>query len=413
MNHPDHCALSDPSEARGRRPVTVVYVDVLEVGHAADHLAFYIEVCRQAGLDMAAFVTPALWQRGCNLVVDQYHGAQRVGGPATQDFSAAGVRRLLDDVVAYCKGRLDVFIYFPWLDPFLDELVRRRGFGLVGAALPVPFAGVFFRDDFNYWRQIAFRPRRLFKALARLARLRLTSGGTCREIVTFNPEWRAKLSARVTMLPDALSALDRSVEPAELAALSPPANADRTRFLVFGDLGPRKGILQAIEGFKRLSDEALARSQLRVLGKFPDPSYRDAVLSGLEQLQGRGLKIEIKNERQSDAELHSALLDCHFLVATYIDHFGSSHVLGLSARYGRPVIGQHTSQMAAEIQRFGLGVTVNPRNPDDVARGLRDLLSGGDMAGEGMRHYLSNRSPDRARDIASQIFLRLADAVQA
>ena len=106
----------------------------------------------------------------------------------------------------------------------------------------------------------------------------------------------------------------------------------------------------------------ITHGRLRRRGMFPESPFRNAVLARPDQPRRRKLKIEITTECLSDADLHSALIGCHFIVATYICHVGLSHIPGLAARYRRPVL--------------GLGAEVDPRDPDDGARGLCHLLSG-------------------------------------
>jgi glycosyltransferase involved in cell wall biosynthesis len=161
--------------------------------------------------------------------------------------------------------------------------------------------------------------------------------------------------------------------------------------------------VELTQGLLRLDDAALARIELKVLGRFaPDePDYKARAEAGLAGLAARGAQVELTAEYVPETQLHEALRWCDVLLAPYVAHLGSSGLVGLAAQYGRPLLAQSVYQMGEEVRRWELGMTVDATDADAVAAAVRRMLDGGARVSAGMAELRGERNSARAFEAAT------------
>ncbi|MCR5876727.1 hypothetical protein LRS10_22755 [Phenylobacterium sp. J426] len=369
------------------------FCDPFSDGHHAGQLAFYMRASEVSGIAMRVETSRSTW-----------HGAVDIIGriPAKVEY----VRDVdiglgtVQDATMYISGLLrrtspeDAW-FFPMLDPFVAPIAMLRA-----QAQRIPlWAGVYFRDIFNYSRSDMISYKDRIKAIAKLRLLQIAST-TALCLLTYNPAWKRAIRCPVIEFPDALSELDSDVG----SAIKRSRDQKRTHLLLFGVLKPRKGILEMIEGILNLDAVLLPSIHLTIAGKFVDETYRNTVMNGLKALSDRGVAIEVSEGYLRASELQRRLMDADIVLAPYLDHVGSSGVIGLAARFGKPVLTQHNFQIGEEVRRFKLGEAANIRDSSATAQALERLMRARTTYERSLSAYAAARSQAVAQKVAADVF---------
>lgn len=173
---------------------------------------------------------------------------------------------------------------------------------------------------------------------------------------------------------------------ADPAAVPPPAVVTRGRgpfpegrtgFLLFGELTPRKGILQLLDACALVDDATAARAAVLITGRLA-PELRDAVKARLAAVRAArpGLWIEIAARRLATDELAASVAACDVVLAPYQRFVGSSGVLVWAAGFGRPVITQSYGMLGRSVEEYALGLALDTTRPCLIAEALATALGG-------------------------------------
>jgi glycosyltransferase involved in cell wall biosynthesis len=159
------------------------------------------------------------------------------------------------------------------------------------------------------------------------------------------------------------------------AFLVQPASAQplRTRFLMFGSLGRRKGVLTLLEALQKLDQNDLERMDIVLAGEFREdpPAERLRLIRLVESAtQLKGLVLKHINRYFSDEELVQQLNACHVVLAPYVDHIGVSEVILWAAAAGKPVLTQDTGWIGHVVREANLGLTCDTSSPNALAKAM-------------------------------------------
>ncbi len=347
----------------------LIYVDPVSGGHHASHLAFYLDRCAVLGVELQAVAPRQVWEQA------QIERTRQGGGRLLREESRlpTGIGAKLD-LLREIGAAADMAVgetawFFPVLDDFLICLIPASMSGVVRR-----WSGVLFRDDFNYPRDELARPGKMTRSLIRYLALVLTQFSSTPGIGTLSPVWKAWLPRRPTWIPDALSISDQAEPPTGI--LTPrPRNDGRTRLLMFGAMAPRKGLVPMLKAIALAPPDRLGTIDLHIAGKFQDETMRREVDAILADIEKAGVRVSVEDRYLSNAELDDAIAACDLVLAPYQNHIGSSGVLGQAARFGKPILGQSSYQIGAEIRAFGLGVEVNSSSVTALRDGLLTLMA--------------------------------------
>lgn len=376
----------------------IAYVDPFPGGHHADFLAFFLSVFARQGLRVEAMVPGQTWAQA-----EKLPGARSEHSLAADlDLTAASTGKMLKFFRAldgrYAANR-PKFVFFPMVDQFVPALAARR---TMGRRLP-PWSGIFFRDSFNYSADEHGLPK--LKSIAKVNLLRLALSQDALGLFTLNPSWKAAMPVPVTWLPDALSSIDRSAletrnEIGWPVPVSPPRRPGNLRLLFFGAIAPRKGLLALCDGLLSLDASELGRIELSICGKYLDSTHKVVAEERIGALISRGLTVIVREGYLSAGDLEAEIIACDAVAAPYLNHIGSSGVVGLAAQYGRPLICQGSYQVGEEVRKYDLGHAVDPYSLAEVAAAVRDLLYRGATASAGMNSMMKARNSDTAASVA-------------
>jgi hypothetical protein len=380
----------------------ILYVDPFPGGHHAEYLAFFLRALRAADAIVEAQVPAGVWREAIRL-----NGGENAAASLAVDLDLTGSTvssrwRFIQALFQAATERSVALVFFAMVDPFVVPIAIERVSS--GRALP-NWSGIHFRGSFNYLLDELFRPLQLLKSLAKAAFLIVAAHNIRYGLFTLDSHWKLYCGAPIIWLPDALTSLENKPESEDVILDTTSAPLDsRMRLLFFGAIAERKGLREACLGLSRLEDQELASIRLDVLGKFDSTSYQVEVESWLDRLGKRGLSFSINPHYIPEEVLRAHLINCDVILAPYVDHVGSSAAVGLSALYGKPIIGQANYQMGAEIRKFSLGWTVSQRRPELIAEAVRSILRNRPHLRHGFAGLAAIRNPSAARGVIDSFF---------
>ncbi|MGE0152923.1 MAG: glycosyltransferase [Reyranellaceae bacterium] len=274
---------------------------------------------------------------------------------------------------------------------YLRRYGARRGHFLALDHLSLPLAlglgangklldGILFRPSVHYqqigpyspdWRE---RVRDLRKSV--LYRLMLLNRSV-ESVLTLDPFFaRYALSsyrggAKVRTVPDPAQQPPAAFEGAPARA----GENGRVRFLMFGYLAERKGILALLAAIAFLPPAVASRLSLVIAGSV-DPEIRDRLrhaVSDLQVLQPT-VRLTVMERRLSDAELKGEVERCDVVLAPYQRFVGSSGVLIWAASAGKPVLTQNYGLLHRLAQDYRLGLTADTSDAKQLAEAIERLI---------------------------------------
>lgn len=190
--------------------------------------------------------------------------------------------------------------------------------------------------------------------------------------------------------------LGRRTHP-EVARIKQTAGG-RTVFGLVGELAYRKGILL----YLRAAREADPTTTFFVMiGKLDLWFYSPAEVAEIQKLM---YELEKSNglvypHRIDDAQQFNALVEaCDVLVLPYIEFYHSSGILAKAAAFRRPVMVTRGFCLGSRVQRYRLGLEIDPHNKEEWAGAIRTFADKAYReslaAGPGFAEYTSANSQD-------------------
>jgi glycosyltransferase involved in cell wall biosynthesis len=343
------------------------YVDPAAGGHHGDFLAFFMRLALRTGIRLKVWVPERSYSYACSLVPEANDHAslhQSINEHPSHEQRLDLIRRVAASAATGDR------VFFAMLDPMLSSLAhhqwRHNG-------IQAPWSGLLFRTSFNYPENEPFMSLAWIKSLAKLSLLRWLYRRSHPSLLTLDPFWDTSHRVPVVHIPDAMTELDR-MAPAKLLQVQ-PSRSDRQELLFFGSIDQRKGLAEFLMALHLAPDTTLRTIHLCILGKWhPSANYPEQA-EVLRALELRGLKVTLRNEVISNQQLVAALVQCDLVLAPYIDHIGSSGVVGLAAQFGKPVLTQASYQIAREVNQYALGKTANTKDPKAILVALMAMLS--------------------------------------
>lgn len=154
--------------------------------------------------------------------------------------------------------------------------------------------------------------------------------------------------------------------------------SDKTVFLLAGSLAPRKGCLELLSALQALPNEMTSRLKLRILGHFRTDSYLEEVGAAVRELLKRRpeMEIEIHPEFLSNEDFLGALRNCDFVLAPYLNFYGSSGILAHACAAGKPLLACRDGWLGERVRELRVGATFNPLDVHGFAEVLTQAIQG-------------------------------------
>lgn len=357
------------------RPLVVMF-DTDFGGHIPLHAREFARaaLADDFGFDVLLCLPPAILQRLPTELTQQFSASGRLRFHSLSDADVKacnspnsiirGIRKWkLGQSLAHKFGAHHVFYFV------LDIILAGSIVQTLSLKSSVPYSGILFRPRLHL-------PSRSGKSIDRLKTMRqypyyaialsLTRLSNIWTLDPFFAEYGQKYLPRGS----AIKFIGEAKILPDISA-TPMNYGPKTRFLTFGLLKERKGTLVLLKALTALSDDDWAKIEIVMLGEF-EPSIKSEALKMLQELEkNRNANIFVESRYVSDEEIAEALYSADVILANYLGHVGSSGVVFAAALANRPVITQDDGLLGQLARTFGLGITVNTSEPEELADALK------------------------------------------
>lgn len=252
-------------------------------------------------------------------------------------------------------------IHFPLLDDFLVGAMRMR-------KTSFEITGIYFRPTMHfseYWCGMIGGVRQIVKEY--LFKKFLVRSDVSR-IYCFDRYFVAFASQKY---PNGwkVCTLAEPFDPPQ-AAESSVSSKNRVRFLLFGALQARKGVLELLAALRDLPRDVIDRAHFTVCG---EGEMGDEIEASAPILHARGVRFEFRRGFLPQEELDRELAKADVILAPYRNHLGSSGAIYIAAALQKPIIAQETGLIGRQVREYGLGRTVDTSSPAKIAEAISDL----------------------------------------
>lgn len=141
---------------------------------------------------------------------------------------------------------------------------------------------------------------------------------------------------------------------------------DRPVFLAAGEHSDRKGTDRLIDAWPSKTDGTLL-----VVGRCSE-GVRSRIATRRADLDAG--RIRVFDGTVDDETYAAAFKACDVVTVCYPRHFGASGILCSAAQAGTPILGSDYGYVGDCIRSFGLGTTIDCRDPEALAAGLAEGL---------------------------------------
>lgn len=179
-----------------------------------------------------------------------------------------------------------------------------------------------------------------------------------------------------------------------------------TRFLLFGSLSKRKGVLVLLDALLLLEPDQCAKIEVVFAGHL-NGETRQAFQAKLRALRNTRpeLRVTLMDRFLPYQEVSTLFMSADYVLVPYLKAESSSGVLGHAARFGKPVIGPCKGLLGQLILRYQLGTCIDAVTPVHLANALVDSATStmSQTATRGMRRFVEERNPEMFVEILVEL----------
>lgn len=206
-------------------------------------------------------------------------------------------------------------------------------------------------------------------------------------------DYKARFGPRFEHLPDPIDVTQLTPAPVEELKAKYQIAAGRRVFLIYGHLSSRKNIPNILAALQRLDTKQRSELCLLICGE-PEKGYEAALFSAIEEAEKKYPELIVnKHFRFFDPEATNEVFKiADIVLVPYINFFSSSNILGLAAKYSKPLIASKLGVMGVLVNQYQLGITVAPHRPEAIAAAMVNYLSQKKSVIDGSKYLQDYRS---------------------
>jgi glycosyltransferase involved in cell wall biosynthesis len=175
-------------------------------------------------------------------------------------------------------------------------------------------------------------------------------------------------------------------------------SSSRYRFLLFGSLSSRKGIFDVIDALHCIPETVAKQIEVIFAGKVVDEDkvhFRSRIVD-LHRDRPK-IKITVHDEFVPFEKIPALFFGIDCILLPYNLVSASSGLIGLSALYGKPVIGPARGLIGKLIRSYRLGLEIEPVNAPNIAAAIMDLVKKGPpkIDNISMQRFVEERNPNK------------------
>ncbi|MEZ4900804.1 MAG: glycosyltransferase [Spirosomataceae bacterium] len=271
-------------------------------------------------------------------------------------------------------------VIFMHIDAFQYELGRA-----VIRDLGVKFAGLMFlpfRREYEGGKTLQSKLKRDLRGLRKGLQVRwMLRNKNLERIFFLNDKkgvevYNQRYENRFDYLPDPIEIGAFPNESAESLKKKYGVEVGKTIFLIYGHLSSRKNIPNILAALKNVDPIKWQEMTFLICGE-PEKSYEKILFSTIEETEKKYPAIHFVKHFNffGPAETNEIFKISDIVLVPYINFFSSSNILGLAAKYNKPLIAANLGVMEGLVTQYQLGETVSPHRPDEIALAINRFLN--------------------------------------
>jgi glycosyltransferase involved in cell wall biosynthesis len=172
----------------------------------------------------------------------------------------------------------------------------------------------------------------------------------------------------------------------------------KTRFLLFGSLTERKGILTLLQAVCEISSDTACKVEVIMAGMV-EPAIRPAIETSMTAARRAqpALSLTLDDRRLTTDELAALVRRSDVILAPYQRFVGSSGVMLWAASAGKPIITQDYGLLGKLCRDYELGLAIDACDPGLLAAAIESMANDDrrDFNISGMKRLVAERTPHR------------------
>ncbi|MFN4145732.1 MAG: glycosyltransferase [Runella sp.] len=208
-------------------------------------------------------------------------------------------------------------------------------------------------------------------------------------------EYNQRFDNRFFYLPDPIATEPFSTAPLPELKLKYQVANDRFVFLIYGHLSERKNIPHILAALSHIPLEMHSKICLLICGE-PEKGYEAPLKEMIEKAEEKYSEIAfVKHFHFFDPICTNEVFKLtDAVLVPYINFFSSSNILGLAAKYGKPLVASNLGVMGFLVNQYQLGYTVSPDSPKDIAAAMKTLFENPTSLSIDGSSYLQDHAAD-------------------
>jgi glycosyltransferase involved in cell wall biosynthesis len=372
-------------------------------GHHLDYLQFLVEYLKNMPIEVRQQFVFVLHEgaRGRFKEDDLLIQFQYIASEQLEKFLAhTSVLRRAAAEMSYLTQLIKEYdakrLIFMHIDAFQYEVgrsaIRRLGVKLSGL-LFLPF-----REDYEDGSTLKAKARRALRGWRKGWQIRwMLRNPQLEQIFFLNDkqgvkEYNQRFGNRFEHLPDPVEVGQMTTISVEDLKIKYGVESQRRVFLIYGHLSSRKNVPNILSALKRIDPKQRQRICLLICGE-PEKGYETTLFAVIEEAEKKYPEVSIvKHFKFFDPTITNEVFRiADVVLVPYINFFSSSNILGLAAKYSKPLIAANLGVMEGLVNQYKLGVTVSPHRSEAIAEAMSMYLNQNQVAIDG-KFYLQDHS---------------------